>query len=90
MTDHTQPACPRCRATATGVVSTSPVQGVWTLFGCRTCLYMWRSTEPEENRDPDKYPAAFRLDPATLPHLVVAPPVPPLRTGPDQRPKRGG
>ena len=79
MSDTSPGACPRCRATATGTVSTSPVPGVWTLFGCRTCLYIWRSTEPEENRNPERYPVPFRLDPATLPDLVAAPPIPPLR-----------
>ena len=72
-------ACPRCRESAIQVLSTSPVRGVWTVFGCKTCLYAWRSTEPEENRDPEKYPAAFRLDPAALPDLPVAPSIPSLR-----------
>jgi len=36
---------------------------VWTLYRCKTCLYAWRSTEPEENTNPDKYPAAFWLSP---------------------------
>jgi hypothetical protein len=72
-------ACPRCRSTTTEVRSTSPVKGVWTVFGCATCLYVWRSTEPEENRDPDKYPAAFRLHPKDLANLPVAPSIPPRR-----------
>ena len=72
-------ACPRCRASAIQALSASPIAGVWTIFGCRTCLYAWRSTEPEENRDPEKYPAAFRLDATILPHLPIAPPIPPLR-----------
>ena len=72
-------ACPRCRSTTTEVRSTSPVGGVWTVFGCATCLYAWRSTEPEENKDPDKYPAAFRLKPENLANLAVAPSIPPRR-----------
>ena len=71
--------CPRCRSTTTEVRSTSPVAGVWTLFACTTCLYVWRSTEPEENTDPDKYPAVFRLKPEDLPNLPIAPQIPPLR-----------
>ena len=39
----------------------------------------WRSTEPEENTDPDKYPAPFRLDPDDLATLPVAPSIPPRR-----------
>ena len=72
-------ACPRCRSTTIEVRSTSPVAGVWTVFACATCLYAWRSTEPEENQNPDKYPAAFRLAPEQLPTLPVAPSIPPLR-----------
>ena len=71
--------CPRCRATKIEVRSQSPVAGVWTVFACTTCLYTWRSTEPDENTDPDKYPAAFRLNPADLAALPVIPAVPPLR-----------
>ena len=75
-------ACPRCRSATIEVRSTSPVAGVWTVFACTTCLYAWRSTEPEENRNPDLYPAPFRLKPEQLPNLPVAPSVPPLRRRP--------
>jgi vanillate/4-hydroxybenzoate decarboxylase subunit D len=73
------PVCPRCRSTTIEVRSHSPVAGVWTVFGCATCLYAWRSTEPEENTDPDQYPAVFRLKPEDLANLPVAPSIPPRR-----------
>jgi vanillate/4-hydroxybenzoate decarboxylase subunit D len=73
------PVCPRCRSTTIEVRSRSPVAGVWTVFGCATCLYAWRSTEPEENTDPDQYPAVFRLKPEDLANLPVAPSIPPRR-----------
>jgi hypothetical protein len=41
---------------------------------------VWRSTEPEEFRNPDKYPEKFRLRPEDLPHLQVIPTIPPLRS----------
>ena len=72
-------ACPRCRSTTVTVQSRSPVAGAWTMFGCSTCLYAWRSTEPEENTHPDKYPAVFRLRAEDLPNLTVSPSVPPRR-----------
>ena len=81
-TDATTPMCPRCRSTTSGVLTSSPVPGVWTLYQCTTCLYVWRSTEPEENTNPDKYPPAFRLDPQALPTLPVMPGIPPLRKPP--------
>ena len=76
--------CPRCRSTTIAVQSTSPVAGAWTVFGCTTCLYAWRSTEPEENTNPDKYPAVFRLKAEDLPNLAVSPIIPP------RRPSSGG
>jgi hypothetical protein len=76
-------ACPRCRSKTIALRSTSPAAGVWSVFACTTCLYAWRSTEPEENRDPDKYPAAFRLKPEQLPGLPAIPAIPPLRRPPD-------
>jgi vanillate/4-hydroxybenzoate decarboxylase subunit D len=80
-TANTTPtACPRCRSGPIGILGKSPVAGVWTIFGCSTCLYAWRSSEPEENVNPDKYPAAFRLRPEDLPNLAVVPPVRPGRS----------
>ena len=81
--------CPRCRSATVEVRSTSPVAGVWIVFGCTTCLYTWRSTEPEENRDPGKYPAVFRLDPKSLADLPVIPSIPPLRQPPGGKPTGG-
>ena len=72
-------ACPRCRSNTIEVRSISPVAEVWTVFGCATCLYAWRSTEPEENTNPEKYPEVFRLKPEQLANLEVAPKIPPLR-----------
>ena len=74
------PVCPRCRAATVDLRSASPVPGVWSVFGCSTCLYSRRSTEPDENTDPEKYPAAFRLNPADMPNLPVIPTIPPRRT----------
>ena len=76
----TPSACPRCRAGELRTLGKSPVAGVWTIFGCSTCFYAWRSTEPEENVDPDKYPAPFRLRPERLADLKTIPPVPPRRS----------
>jgi vanillate/4-hydroxybenzoate decarboxylase subunit D len=71
--------CPRCRSITAEVRSLSPNPGVWTVYGCNTCFYTWRSTEPEENTNPDKYPEVFRLSPEDLPKLQVAPSIPPLQ-----------
>jgi vanillate/4-hydroxybenzoate decarboxylase subunit D len=49
------------------------------VFGCDTCFYTWRSTEPAENTSPDHYPEVFRLNPEDLMKLPEVPAIPPLR-----------
>jgi hypothetical protein len=49
------------------------------VYGCNTCFYTWRSTEPEENVDPDKYPEVFRLNPTDFANLPEVPAIAPLR-----------
>src|SRR5579863_2634520 len=73
------PICPRCRSATTKTFSVSPVAGVWTVYGCGTCFYTWRSTEPTENTDADKYPEVFRLKPEDIKNLPKIPVIPPLR-----------
>jgi hypothetical protein len=41
----------------------------------------WRSTEPEENTNPEKYPEAFRLKPEDLAQFPIVPTIPALRSG---------
>ncbi len=81
MSDHepssTSGRCPRCRSTTIETRAVSPVAGVWTVFACSTCLYVWRSTEPQENQDPDLYPEAFRLVAQDLKDLPIAPAIQP-------------
>jgi vanillate/4-hydroxybenzoate decarboxylase subunit D len=72
--------CPRCRSSAIEILTNSPVEGAWIIYTCTTCLYAWRSTEPEENRDPDRYPMPFRLKPEDLEKFVEVPAVPKLRS----------
>ena len=72
--------CQRCRSNTTVVRAVLPKAGVWTVYGCDTCFYTWRSNEPEENTNPDKHPAVFRLAAENLSKLEVAPFIPPLRS----------
>lgn len=81
MTIPKNSACPRCRSVTVAVRSTSPIAGVWTVFGCDTCFYTWRSTEPSENTDPQNYPRVFQLNPENLATLPVVPRIAPRRRG---------
>jgi vanillate/4-hydroxybenzoate decarboxylase subunit D len=85
MRDSLPAACPRCRSGTIEVHGTSPVAGVWAVFACAACLYVWRSTEPGENTSPDKYPEPFRLKPEHLAGLPVAPQIPPFRRPPGDK-----
>lgn len=58
--------CPRCDSPTVTVLAHSPISGVWTMFGCGTCLYAWRSTEPATATDPEQYPSGFKIDPALI------------------------
>lgn len=79
ITTQSLPICPRCRSATAKVRSTSPIAGVWTVYGCDTCFYTWRSTEPAENTSPDLYPGIFRLKPDDIGTLPEVPAIPPLR-----------
>ncbi len=83
MNSPSLPICPRCRSTTTKVRSTSVIAGVWTVYGCDTCFYTWRSTEPAENTSPDQYPEVFQLKPEDLLKLAEVPAIPPLRQNTD-------
>ena len=38
-------ACPRCDDANIVKISDSPKLGVWEVYRCRRCNYVWRSTE---------------------------------------------
>jgi vanillate/4-hydroxybenzoate decarboxylase subunit D len=73
MTEQSAPVCPRCESSATKVRFESPVAGVWTLYGCDDCLFIWRSTELETITNPKLYPARFKVK---LEHLKDIPVMP--------------
>jgi hypothetical protein len=37
--------CPRCDDPRTEKVSDSPIPGVWEVYRCTHCNYVWRSSE---------------------------------------------
>ena len=39
------PACPRCGSAETRLLAESPIQGVWQMYACNHCTYLWRNTE---------------------------------------------
>jgi vanillate/4-hydroxybenzoate decarboxylase subunit D len=79
MNPEKQLPCPRCHSSTTDMMTHSPVPYVWVVYLCSTCFYAWRSTEPEENTNPDKYPPNFRLTPEDLNRFLEVPEIPPKR-----------
>ena len=76
MTDT--PTCPRCGSEKTGILTRSPVEGVWEVYHCEECYFAWRSTEPAFITDPAKYNPQFKLNRAELDQANIMPNVPPL------------
>src|SRR5437773_8883906 len=56
----------------------SPVAGIRTKYSCKTCLYAWRSIEPEENTNPDKS-GAVPGEAGQLAEISCVPAIPLLR-----------
>lgn len=42
-------SCPRCDDTNIKKVADSPKKGVWEVYRCTHCNYVWRSTENLDN-----------------------------------------
>ncbi|WP_370517977.1 non-oxidative hydroxyarylic acid decarboxylases subunit D [Saccharibacter sp. 17.LH.SD] len=38
---------PRCKSAKIGILTASPVNGVWEVYQCETCMFAWRRTEPD-------------------------------------------
>ena len=71
--------CPRCDSKTTELQFKSPVEGVWELYRCTTCLFAWRSTEPKQMTDPELFDPTFKVNPADLGSCPVMPAIPPLK-----------
>lgn len=71
--------CPRCESETVELMTKSPIEGAWEVYICDTCTYSWRSTETPDKTDPKQYKASFKIKPASIPSMLVIPPVPPLR-----------
>jgi hypothetical protein len=50
--DSVPGTCPAATRRRSKLAAYRPSKEVWTLSACATCLYVWRSTEPDENRIP--------------------------------------
>ena len=79
MANNDHSICPRCDSKTTELQFKSPVEGVWEIYRCTTCLFSWRTTEPETITDPEKFDPIFKVKPEDLPNAPMMPGIPPLR-----------
>jgi len=70
--------CPRCDSATTELQFESPVKGAWELYRCTTCLFAWRTTEPESMTDPKLFDPKFKIKPEDLKNVPVMPAIPEL------------
>ena len=75
--DHS--ICPRCDSATTELQFKSPVEGVWEIYRCTTCLFSWRTSEPVTITAPEKFDPLFKVKPEDLPGFPEMPGIPPLR-----------
>ncbi|WP_085523671.1 non-oxidative hydroxyarylic acid decarboxylases subunit D [Tuberibacillus sp. Marseille-P3662] len=72
--------CPRCESEKVEKIAESPVSGKWDMFLCHTCLFSWRSTEPEAIQDPELYNKHFKIDQHDIPNYDNVPVIPERKT----------
>jgi vanillate/4-hydroxybenzoate decarboxylase subunit D len=70
--------CPRCDSETVSLLVKAPEGGVWEVYKCSTCDFIWRSTESEDITDPEKYDSRFKINPAKIGDLPPMPPIPRL------------
>ncbi|HUL30158.1 MAG TPA: non-oxidative hydroxyarylic acid decarboxylases subunit D [Thermodesulfobacteriota bacterium] len=71
--------CPRCDQDKAIKFYEAPKDGSWELYRCQRCDFVWRSTEKEEIRNRQLYPAEFKLNEDQMAKMTEKPTIPPLR-----------
>ena len=71
--------CPRCDDERAVKFFEAPEGGVWELYRCPRCFFVWRSTEEDEVTHPELYDPKFKLDERRIAEMKDKPAIPPLR-----------
>lgn len=71
--------CPRCDGARAVKFFEAPKNGVWELYQCPDCSFVWRSTEEEAVRNKDLYNRDFKLNKNDMEKMIDKPAIPPLR-----------
>jgi len=67
--------CPRCDSKNSNLLTSSPVGNEWEMYICNDCNFSWRSTEPENIRNPEMYDPKFKLTQKKISMMMVNPPI---------------
>ena len=67
--------CPRCDSKNADLLIPSPVGNEWEMYFCNDCNFTWRSTEPENIRNPKMYDSRFKLTKKKISMMTVNPPI---------------
>ena len=67
--------CPRCDSKNANLLIQSPVGNEWEMYICNECNFTWRSTEPENIRNPKMYDPKFKLTKKKISMMMVNPPI---------------
>ena len=67
--------CPRCDSKNASLLTSSPVGNEWEMYICKECNFTWRSTEPENIRNPKMYDSKFKLTKNKISIMMVNPPI---------------
>lgn len=70
--------CPRCNSDEACQVSEAH-DGTWVIYRCPQCNFNWRSSEPDEVKDPGLYDSRFKLTGKRFEQMIAKPRIPPLR-----------
>ena len=71
--------CPRCDDERAVKFFEAPENGVWELYRCPRCFFVWRSTEEDEVTRPELYDPKFKLTEQRIAEMKDKPAIPPLR-----------
>lgn len=67
--------CPRCDDDRAAKIFEAPENGVWELYRCPRCFFVWRNTEEDTVTQPELYDPKFKLDDKMIQAMVAKPPI---------------
>jgi hypothetical protein len=67
--------CPRCDDERAAKIFEAPENGVWEVYRCPRCFFVWRNTEEDTVTHPELYDPKFKLDEKKIRGMAPKPPI---------------